>query len=77
MGVNGLMQPDFYGFVVTGLRGSTALDSVVDVRFVRDINELIIWSTVGEGTTGEASAEDMPPLEGEEGDDPSKMEEVD
>ncbi|XP_020618370.1 heat shock protein HSP 90-alpha-like [Orbicella faveolata] len=33
--------------------------------------------TVAEGNTGEASAEDMPPLEGEEGDDPSKMEEVD
>jgi len=33
--------------------------------------------TAGEETTAEASAEDMPPLEGEEGDDPSKMEEVD
>lgn len=33
--------------------------------------------TAGEGTTAEASAEDMPPLEGEEGDDASKMEEVD
>ena len=44
---------------------------------LRNNLELLIFSTVGEGTTAEASAEDMPPLEGEEGDDPSKMEEVD
>ena len=53
------------------------LDSVVVSENLRDSHELLICSTVAEGNTGEASAEDMPPLEGEEGDDPSKMEEVD
>jgi len=42
-----------------------------------DHHGLFVCFTAGEETTAEASAEDMPPLEGEEGDDPSKMEEVD
>ena len=38
---------------------------------------MFIHSTAGEEVAAEGTGEDMPPLEGEDGDDPSKMEEVD
>lgn len=41
------------------------------------IKHCTVYSAAGEGATAEGSTEDMPPLEGEEGDDTSKMEEVD
>ena len=37
----------------------------------------ILCFLAGEGAVAEGSTEDMPPLEGDEGDDASKMEEVD
>lgn len=37
----------------------------------------IFCSSGGEAAAAEGTTEDMPPLEGEEGDDASKMEEVD
>lgn len=42
-----------------------------------ELIRMFIHSTAGEGAAGEGAAEDMPPLEGEDGDDASKMEEVD
>ena len=67
----------FYGLLVTRLTGFHYLILFEVLKNLRDNHKLLICFTVAEGTTGEASAEDMPPLEGEEGDDPSKMEEVD
>jgi len=42
----------------------------------RDLSD-IFYFVAGESSAAEGSTEDMPPLEGDEGDDASKMEEVD
>lgn len=48
------------------------------IKFLRELKKKYCFHlTAGEGAAAEATTDDMPPLEGEEGDDSSKMEEVD